>query len=78
MIFVGKDYFMQFNSFILNGSLHEMIERKYGRTVSIEFPTVGANIDRATGFQNEASLSSVHHIYSNIVLKIMSQNYHQR
>lgn len=51
-----------------------MLEGKYYPAMMLKFPVIGAYID-APGFRNEAIVTGVHRIYSDIVSKVMSQNY---
>lgn len=52
-----------------------MLKGKEFCAVVIVVPSVGTYINRATDVQYEANTSNFHSMYSNIVLKVVSQNY---
>lgn len=55
-----------------------MLKEKDYRAVDTTFQIIGAYIEHATEFQNDANNTYVHSMYSDIVNKVVTQNCSQR
>lgn len=55
-----------------------MQEGKDDRAVDIVIQIIGAYIDRAKRFQNEANITGLHSIYFDMMYKVLSRNYGRR
>lgn len=53
-----------------------LLENVY-QAVRMVFPTIGIYINRGTGFESDANITGVHRMYSDVVSKVVSQNYSQ-
>lgn len=71
----SKSCSMQCNGFFLNSGVRGMLEGKDCRAVDIIFLFIGASTDRAAAFQSSVEMAGVHRMYSDIVSKMVSQNY---
>lgn len=75
--FSCKDRAMQSNGVFRNIGMRGMLEKNDYRAVDIVFSIIKDYIVRATGFQNDANILYVHHMYANTVSKVVSQNSNQ-
>lgn len=69
---------MQYFGHFLNSDLRGMLEEKDKRAVRMIFSIFGAYIDRAAEFRNEANMNGLYNMYSDVMSRVVSQNYGQR
>lgn len=63
------------NSLFQNCGVYEVLVGKGYREVHMVFSIIRVYIDRATGFQNDATVTGIHRLYTDMTSKALSQNY---
>lgn len=72
--FFYKWFSIQLNGLVLNSGVREILGEKDYCAVDLVF-SIGYYIDRAPEFKMDASTTGVHCMYSDIIHKVVSQNY---
>lgn len=75
--FSSKNCSMRLNGFYLNSVVRRMLVGNKYRAADMVFTIIGAYTERAAGFQNDANMTGVYHIYSVMLSKVVSRNYGQ-
>lgn len=72
--FSSKGCSMQLIVFSLNRGVLGMIGWKEKLVMDMVFPIIGANIDTDLGLKNDANTTGVHHLYLDMMSKVVFQN----
>ena len=69
--FSKKEKTAQLNGFFLRDGVRGMLEGKNYRAIDLVFPFIAAFVDRALGFQDQPTLTTLNMMYTELMLTLL-------